>query len=108
MVCSLLSSASLKAFNPASCGMLGYKLTTFAVPIFDVLFTKSSESLMYYCNATILAVYVFAPEFPKVLDNPANVNDALNIFSNIYISKSRKIPSIGLHIQHELKNLIVF
>ena len=44
---------------------------------------------MYYCNATILAVYVFAPEFPKVLDNPPNVNDALNIFSNnLYLKKS--------------------
>lgn len=56
----------------------------------------------------LLAVYVFAPEFPKVLDNLPNVNDALNIFSNISISKSRKIPSTGLHIQHELQNLIVF
>ena len=53
---SLLSSTSLRAFNPALCGMLGYKPTTSTVakiafsriePKLRVCFIKSLESLMY-------------------------------------------------------------
>ena len=56
MCFSVLSSTSLRAFNPASCGMLGYKPTTSAVtklvfsviePKFCVFLIKSPESLMF-------------------------------------------------------------
>ena len=57
IVCfSLLSSTSIRAFNPASCGMLGYKSTMFVVtkiafsgiePISCFFFITSPESLMY-------------------------------------------------------------
>ena len=56
LCCSLLSSTSLRAFNPVSCGMLGYKPTTSVLtkiafwgiePNFRVFFIKSPESLIY-------------------------------------------------------------